>query len=408
MKFVYGALVALIVTAGSGLLAQARTWGTETHGGDGVAEDFIRYGRNIESLFPFLRTKLLTASQIAQLTAAIDGASISSQETISKDGLDLDALNDPSAHTIVVSRHRWLSSGTDFNSMHGALALHEYLWLSGVDDTNYHVSLPLLADLDNARHLRSKSPISAGLRKTLCSAIITRDHQTIDDSLEMGADLDGPCGSVDYKCPEGSEDQNVGHGFDDSQSIMDGPVAMAIRNMGDQNFCHFPAGKDPDSDQEMIGILKSLLVYHPELKRTKARDSVTSFAANIGNNGVIRLLVEAGADPFSGLISVTNWGNTTYYIPEDELEEYISLGADVNSELPVEIGTGEVPYIFSARLLSDRSTPAAFIDFLVTNHKIDFCKSTRGSSAYESRKVGGLIAPNLLQIAKKYSDRCIP
>lgn len=114
------------------------------NGGDGIAAEFTAIIKIAvadlanENLSPLDQTILM------QVRSHIDQIKVYSKErTFLGDGQEVDAINEPSALKITVSRKRWDSFQNNMQQRL-QLVLHEYIGVLGYNDQNYVRSLPLL------------------------------------------------------------------------------------------------------------------------------------------------------------------------------------------------------------------------------------------------------------------------
>ena len=401
MKLV--AAISLIFAATVSHSSYAQAFGTETHGGDSVAQEFTFFGNRLDRIMPYLQTNILDANQLRLLKQAFSITTVSSVDRLVLDGQEVDAINTPSARHIDVSRNRWTTNGPDRDRLHTALALHEYLWIAGVDDSNYQISKLLQPDFTAAQNRWSKTPIARGLRNSLCIGVVTRDHSTIDQALQMGADLDGDCGEVVYTCPNSQTSET----YYDANSY--GPVGLSIQELGPENLCHFPQSANPNDDVEMLQIIKQLLTYHPDLRRPIIPfHDVNGMAISKPSLMILDILVKAGSDPRTALLGESIWNpNGPMTTPEFLLEDIVNAGFDFNAPFSPDYDPN---LLASVQLLQGHNARLDFVDFLVKNHKIDFCKlstNALGRPTVYTQPVGLFVADEYLAIARKYSDPCV-
>lgn len=107
--------------------------------GDAVASEFILTGRDVLQRLELLFDNNKPVFDTANLRAAIMATEVVSEEHVMLNGYERDAVNYyPAKRLIKVNRSRW----TDLRRSTATkarlrLVLHEYLWISGVDDTNF-------------------------------------------------------------------------------------------------------------------------------------------------------------------------------------------------------------------------------------------------------------------------------
>lgn len=412
MKNIKLALISIL--ASTTLYTSAHARGTETHGGDQVAREFIALAQNIVRTFPYLRTDHLTTEQLLALESAVKNTRVITKDSVEVNGFEVDAINIPAEHRIEVNRNRWMARPYLEKNKLQSLVLHEYLWISGVDDTNYIYTNALLPDIEAANTRWLKTPIARGLRQAVCVGIMTRDHALIDQALEMGADLDGDCGTVPetINCPNSGASTS---GLDDS-NLRRGPIGIAIKELGSENICGFAPGSTADTDHEMIGIIKKLLSYRPNLNRpfgSVIRENYVQMAFMKRAFVVLELFAKYGADPEEIFENAffTAWFPNGIQVPESLLRQSMMQGFNVNKPKKV-LNVSPKPKVnplISAMLVTSKNVPLAFMDFLVKNHKIDFCLvSTDPRLFWNQDKVGNMIDDKYLAIVQKYNEPCVP
>lgn len=107
--------------------------------GDTVASEFILTGRDVLQRLELLFEKNQPVLDTASLRAAVLTTEVVSEDRVFLNGYERDAVNyHPTRRLIKVNRSRWaqLRRSTQTKARL-RLVLHEYLWISGVDDTNF-------------------------------------------------------------------------------------------------------------------------------------------------------------------------------------------------------------------------------------------------------------------------------
>ncbi len=128
----------VIVTLLFSSAAHAVGW---DHGnaGDTVASEFILSGRDVLQRLELLYENNKPVFDTANLRAAIMTTEVVSEDHVYLDGFERDAVNFyPSKRLIKVNRSRWMDLRRSTETKARLrLVLHEYLWISGIDDTNF-------------------------------------------------------------------------------------------------------------------------------------------------------------------------------------------------------------------------------------------------------------------------------
>jgi hypothetical protein len=114
--------------------------------GDAVASEFILTGRDVLQRVELLFENNKPLFDSANLRTAILATEVVSEDHVLLDGYERDAVNYyPTKSLIKVNRSRWrdLRRSTETKTRL-RVVLHEYLWISGVDDTNFKHSEHLI------------------------------------------------------------------------------------------------------------------------------------------------------------------------------------------------------------------------------------------------------------------------
>jgi len=114
--------------------------------GDAYVSEFILSGRDVLQRLELIFEKDKNVFDTTNLRAAIASTEVVSEEHVYLDGFERDAVNYyPTERLIKLNRSRWreLRRSTETKARL-RLVLHEYLWISGVDDTNFKESERLI------------------------------------------------------------------------------------------------------------------------------------------------------------------------------------------------------------------------------------------------------------------------
>lgn len=114
--------------------------GTEVgNGGDSVAQEFITLGYRIAGS---LMQGPIEGVDSVKLLSVVTTTKVMSRDNLVLNGAPVTAINYPSSKVIEVDINRW--NRTKSFMTRAYLVLHEYLWIMGIDDTNYKVSHKLV------------------------------------------------------------------------------------------------------------------------------------------------------------------------------------------------------------------------------------------------------------------------
>lgn len=205
MKTSIGLLLAFLTLLAPQAQARALGW-DNGNAGDTYTAEFILTARDI-----LPRLKLLPQSEIAEidlnrLAGAVLGTKVHSEEKLELNGYEVDAKNYPDRGEILVSRSRWRVLRTPQETTNRLmLVLHEYLFLIGIDDTQFRLSgrlIPLLG-IENFNPNHWQNPLNPANRVTMsleyspngCS-VPSLDFNLSAPSEEVTASTTGECGSA--------------------------------------------------------------------------------------------------------------------------------------------------------------------------------------------------------------------
>lgn len=192
-------------SAGSATQARALGW-DNGNAGDIYTAEFILTARDI-----LPRLKLLPQSEIAEidfnrLAGAVLNTKVHSEEKLELNGYEVDAKNYPDRGEIILSRSRWRVLRTPQETTNRLmLVLHEYLFLIGINDTQFRLSgriIPLL-DIENFNPNLWRNPLNPANRITTslefspegCSAP-SLEFNLSSASEEVTAATAGDCGEA--------------------------------------------------------------------------------------------------------------------------------------------------------------------------------------------------------------------
>jgi hypothetical protein len=236
------------------------------------------------------------------------------------DGIEVDAINYPNQGLIQLSLSRWVatSNSPDAFLKKQNLALHEYLWVLGYDDTNYKISSVIAIEIQKEWALLQPSPTSSALAVALCAAIASRDYQTAASLLQLKFDVNQDCNGSNIKRINNYALYNLIFNLQNSEA-----KSPEVLNMVERLLM---AGADPNRFIEMpywdVRILSATIRF--------------------GYFEIAKLLVQYGADPnLQGLSkgqvrpsafheAIT--GNVKILTPEF-LRWMIEAGADLNLQV---------------------------------------------------------------------------
>lgn len=140
-------LIAIFLIVTYPTAARSAGW-DNGNAGDTFTAEFILTARDLVQRMKLLPQSELSGIDLNQLAGAILNAKVHSEETLTLNGYEVDAINYPDRQEIHLSRSRWraLRSSSETNQRL-TLVLHEYLFLIGIDDTQFRVSGRLIPQM---------------------------------------------------------------------------------------------------------------------------------------------------------------------------------------------------------------------------------------------------------------------
>lgn len=122
-------------------LAAASSGWDNGNAGDAYVSEFVLTARDLVQRLDLVMDGDRPVYDTSALRAAIAGVKVVSQEQVFLDGFERDAVNYPTRRLIEMSRTRWrpLRRANETRAR-SRVVLHEYLWVSGVDDADYSIS----------------------------------------------------------------------------------------------------------------------------------------------------------------------------------------------------------------------------------------------------------------------------
>lgn len=318
------------------------------NGGDAVLQEFNLRGIQVAN---FLQAEPAIAQahgiDPVQFLAVVKQTRLESHPQLFLRGQEVDAINYPWEHRIEVSRSRWAQSASRIDAyfVQRRIALHEYLWVYGINDELYVVSNPIMAAIE-----RTVGPVmDPGIRRLLlnrfCERLSQLDFTGAGELLSWGLDLNQNCQT------SGTEQSPVRHLlFTYLHTPSPGPVDLArlelIRRM-------LLLGLNPN--QLGFGLGNPILVD----------------AMNY-DLGFMRLLFAFGADPNlmnehgDSVFSVAAGLSGPKRMQGDTFRMFFDAGGDVNLQ-------GEA-YSPAQRIVSQQDN-TDLVETLIQTGKVNWCRS---------------------------------
>lgn len=110
--------------------------------GDAFASEFILTGRDLAQRFDLLGAQQIAPLDLQKLRSVLKGTEVVSEDQVFLNGHERDAVNHyPDRALIRLSRARWRELRKPSETKARLrLVLHEYIWMTGIDDRTYELS----------------------------------------------------------------------------------------------------------------------------------------------------------------------------------------------------------------------------------------------------------------------------
>ncbi len=296
--------------------------------GDSVAMAFTQAGFRAANFL--IRNPSLAAAQnidAAVFLKKVQSTAVTSKETLTLNGVEVDAINYPMEARIEVSRTRWKLTQQD-PDLALKLALHEYLWILGRNDTQYQVSLPLLEiyQKEQAEKLHP-TPQSQALSQAFCTSVWSGDFDTATFLVSQGLDFRFVC---------------IGnpHTFDQRATVFGAVMSL---------YYGFPENRLAAKD-----LLKALLIHGFSIDTAARSDDypfgenfIVAALAGYKDESLLETMLNFGANPslpsnsFGGqslfwkTIIRAKLGDSSWLTPT-AFAHLLEAGANLNETIPLE------------------------------------------------------------------------
>ncbi len=337
------------------------TGGMVGNGGDAILQEFNLRGIQLAAYF---KTDPTTAGKYsidaAKFFDVVKKTQLEDQDHLFLRGVEVDAINHPSEFRIEVSRTRWESSATrtDAYFVQRRIALHEYLWVYGIDDTGYAVSNPIIADLEKAAGQVLDPTVRSLLLKNLCDKIDAGVYDDAESLLSWGLDLN-------QNCPSAS-------GWP-SSTTSSTPLQRVL-----QSYYQKPK-TDPIQPSRLL-LIRSMLQFgaNPNQTGWLYQDAPLLVDVLPFDIDLARLLFEFGADPnaldANGISAFARACNLSgnFDMRVDTFNLFIAAGGDVN--LSRNSWGNQSP----ARVVVSKPDNSDVVEELIKTGKTDWCTPSVG------------------------------
>jgi len=351
------------------------------NGGDAVLQEFNLRGIQLAAYFK-------AEPQVAQ-TYGIDPAKflqtvkkviLEGEDHLYLNGTEVDAINYPSEMRIQVSRTRWRDSATrdDAYFVQRRIALHEYLWIYGINDENYKVSNPIISELEKSSAGVLDPDIRRAIVQNLCERIENANYAGAQSLLVWGLDLNESCTSAK---------------FDETAS----PLTIII-----DSFYFAPL---PRSDR--LELLRKMLEYGAdpnEIYEDFAEAGGVLLDATFRNLEAARILVEFGGDP--NTVDPDGWSVFARVVERSsDVNQFwflLNSGGDVNfSQTYWQWQSNSSP----ARVIVEGQENAPLVEALLQSKKVDWCNDVDPMGPLPTRAID-VVRPEYQLIFEKHHISC--
>lgn len=354
---------------------QSYAGGMVGNGGDAVLQEFNLRGIQLAAYFK-TETKVAQTYGIdaAKFLETVKKTTLEDQDHLFLNGVEVDAINYPAEFHIQVSRTRWEQSATrpDAYFVQRRIALHEYLWVYGIDDTNYAVSNPIVDELEKDSGQLLDPSVREMLFSKFCDTLNSDDFGGAKSLLSWGLDLN-------EDCPKGS-----------------GTLRTTFQYV---LFSYLRIPKSETKEADRLALIKAMLEYGADPNQdgvlTKASTEDVEFA---------RLLLEFGADPNlmdsdgrTEFSYVAGYSDGNSGITAETFWLFFNAGGDVN--LSAEKYMNNCP----ARVIVAKPNNAEVVEALIQTNKVDWCNTI--DPAWKTRTLD-VVRPEYQPLLSKYHVSC--
>jgi hypothetical protein len=374
------------------------------NGGDAVLQEFNLRGLQLAAYFK-VESAVATKYSVdaAKFLDVVKKTQLEGQDHLFLGSAEVDAINHPSEFRIEVSRTRWgLSANrSDAYFVQRRIALHEYLWVYGIDDTGYAVSNPIIAELEKAAVQVLDPDVRDILYGKLCATLRwDNNYAATIRLLSWGLDLNTACAGPAVAGRT--------------------PLTLLLGKKSDVSY----------SDQYLV-LLRSMLEYGADPNGTVWQNSycpgcfegwlpliVTALTDDhsVDNDKITDMLFEFGADPNRLLM---RYGTSTFAVAAGQgigkfykmdaitFTKFINAGGDVN------LSQSNSGNYSAARAIVQKEDNADVVEALIKTGKTDWCTiSVAGANSSDDAqrvtptRVIDVTRPEYQALIKKYGITC--
>ena len=374
------------------------------NGGDAVLQEFNLRGIQMAAYF---RAEPAVASRFAidaaKFLDVVRKTKLEAQDHLTLNGVEVDAINHPDQMRIEVSRLRWEASSQLENTyfVQRRIALHEYLWVYGIDDTGYAISNAIIAELESVSQQIMDPSIREILHTKLCNDADSNDYLATKNLLSWGLDPNERC----YR--------------DESGLVYPAqtPWDKVLKQVYDLNS---------SNETLYIDLIRAMLKFgaDPNASVRRGNSLYDSFwtpavVATLGgdrfSDKVTDLLFEAGADPnkidvegVSTFATAAGQQSRRFYKMDlKTFNKFLSLGGDVN------LSQATSQNMSAVRGIIQKEENADVVEALIKTGKTDWCTpsalgadSKPGPGRVVPTRAIDIVRPEYQSLLKQYGVTC--
>jgi hypothetical protein len=367
------------------------------NGGDAVLQSFNLRGRQVGYYLqerPELAQKF--GVNVSHFLETVKNTKLESKDRLYLNGIEVDAINYPKEGRIEVSRQRWLLRGSSERAFleERRLSLHEFLWMSGVDDTDYKISNAVIAEFDRDTGPLQDPDVKQLLLNKFCYTIAKLDFASAMKYLAWGVDLNGDCLNEVY--------YHIRHNPPMSYLLLTGTAKLSEKQTSDRRELFRKLiiyGTNPNGETKN---------WYCVSKDCYANDFTYFLIGSLGNIEDAKTLIEFGADPNLRV----PFRNTSLFgeamLSRNSVEAFLLLlnsGGDVNLNYKARFGVsaGKSP----ARAIVTLPGQSDVFEALITHAEVDWCRvDLDGGWEPNTLKVIDHVLPEYKYLLKKYGVVC--
>ncbi len=358
-------------------VSSAGAGGMVGNGGDSILQEFSLRGLQLAAYFKAEPTVAQTFGiDPIKFLDIVKKTKLEGQDHLFLLAQEVDAINYPSEYRIEVSRSRWIqtTSRTDAYLIQRRIALHEYLWVYGINDDKYIISNPIIVEIEKAVGQTLDSETQRLFFQRFCDKLSANDFVGAGELLSWGLDLNQDCPS--------------------SQASYT-PMQIIL-------FSYMQKPESNLIETDRLKLIKRMLQFGANPNQVGFFEPII---IDVLSNSLefAKLLFEFGADPnlldnqgfsvFSQAANVTGGFN----MRENSFTMFFNAGGDVN------LSASKFYNRSPARVIVSKENNSDVVEALIQTGQVDWCNS--GDSAWITRTID-VVRPEYQSLLDKYQIAC--